>query len=57
MISAFNSKTAQSEEKFLCDIIAPLGGPVVPLVYEKVKHCYGLTSAYNGFPPFPGRAS
>jgi hypothetical protein len=35
--------TAQKEAKFLCDNIAAFGGPVVPLVYEKVKQSFGLT--------------
>ena len=26
-----------AETKFLCESIAPFGGPVVPLVYENVK--------------------
>ena len=40
--SLFARTDAQKEAKFLCEIIAPLGGPVVPLVYEKVKQSYGL---------------
>lgn len=31
------------EVKFLCEIIAPFGGPVVPDVYEKVKQSSGTT--------------
>ena len=31
------SKAAKNEVKFLCESIAPFGGPVVPLVYENVK--------------------
>jgi hypothetical protein len=32
---------AAKDAKFLCESIAPLGGPVVPDVYEKVKQSSG----------------
>lgn len=34
---------AANEAKFLWESIAPLGGPVVPEVYEKVKQSSGKT--------------
>ena len=33
----FNETDPQNEAKFKCESMAPFGGPVVPLVLEKVK--------------------
>lgn len=46
-MSLWNLSAAINDTKFLWDIMAPLGGPVVPEVYEKVMISSGTVLNYS----------